>query len=62
MATPWQVYATAAQKFGGVDPDDTAAVDRFFTSTIKDLSRSDRAKVLRYVLQLEMLALQHPQG
>ena len=50
MPTPTTAFADAAAKYGGVDPDDIEAVQRWFAEELPTLSVDIIEKVLRDLL------------
>ncbi len=49
MNTPKFVYKEAAYIWGGADPTDKHAVDRFFVETFHTLSKKKKGEVLAYL-------------
>ena len=50
MPANWSTYAEVAKRYGGVDPKDHAAVERFFTETLPTLSIDKQKKIVEELL------------
>jgi cell fate regulator YaaT (PSP1 superfamily) len=53
MPTPMAAYREAAQRFGGVDPTDKAAVRSFFLVEFHKLGKRKQQAVMRFLMSHE---------
>jgi len=50
MATPMSTFAEAAHRFGGIDPNDEAAVDKFFDELVT-LTQEEQQQILSFLIE-----------